>query len=144
MLRIGRPRRVVLVLILVLTMGPGSGAPAKPIELKNWIQGPIRYIAQREEIKIFKKLKTDADRSLFIQRFWARRDPSPETLTNESRQMFWERVQECNDLFLDSHKRGWATDRGKIYILYGPPTRVEDHHDLDTHSGPTADRKSVV
>ena len=119
-------------------MGPGSVAPAKPIELKNWIQGPIRYIAQREEIKIFKKLKTDADRSLFIQRFWARRDPSPETLTNESRQMFWERVQASNDLFLDSHKRGWATDRGKIYILYGPPTRIEDHNDLDTQSGPTA------
>jgi GWxTD domain-containing protein len=85
-------------------------------------------------------LKTDEERAFFIERFWARRDPSAQTLANEYRQLFWERVREANDLFLDSHRPGWLTDRGKIYILYGPPTRIEDHFDLDTHSGPTAGR----
>ena len=136
MLGIGQRRGVVLGLIL--TLGPVSLAPAKPIQLKSWIEGPIRYLALPEETKIFKKLKSDPDRALFIQRFWGRRDPSPETITNEYRQIFWERVQQSNDLFLDSHKRGWATDRGKIHILYGPPTRIEEHHDLDTQVGPTA------
>lgn len=135
---VGQPRRIVLVLLLALIPAWDSPAPAKPIELKSWAAGPVRYIADPEEIKIFKKLKSDPDRAIFIQRFWARRDPSPETMSNESRQIFWERVQASNDLFLDSHKRGWATDRGKIYILYGPPTRIEEHHDLDTQSGPTA------
>jgi GWxTD domain-containing protein len=145
---------------LVLAAALAAPAAAKPVALKSWINGPIRYISERDEAKVFKKLKSDEDRALFIERFWARRDPSPQTLANEYRQLFWERVQEANGLFLDSHKPGWMTDlasighpsglvrvqkqpgwmtdRGKIYILYGPPTRIEDHLDIDTHTDPTA------
>ncbi|MHC5024967.1 MAG: GWxTD domain-containing protein, partial [Planctomycetota bacterium] len=102
--------------------------------MKQWIDGPIRYIAEAAEMKVFKKLKSETDRALFIERFWARRDPSPETLANEYRQIFWERVREANDLFLDSHKPGVMTDRGKIYVLYGPPSKIEDMPNLDTHT----------
>jgi GWxTD domain-containing protein len=125
---------------LLLAAALAAPAAAKPVQLKRWVEGPIRYISERDEAKVFKKLKSDEDRALFIERFWARRDPSPHTLANEYRQLFWERVQEANALFLDSHKPGWMTDRGKIYILYGPPTRIEDQLDLDTHTGPTAGR----
>lgn len=122
----------------VLAVALVAPAAAKPVSLKSWIEGPIRYISEPDEAKVFKKLKSDEDRALFIERFWARRDPSPQTLANEYRQLFWERVQEANGLFLDSHKPGWMTDRGKIYILYGPPTRIEEHFDLDTQTDPTA------
>jgi GWxTD domain-containing protein len=125
---------------LAVVVALAASAPADEVSLKRWIEGPVRYIAEREEAKVFKKLKSDEDRAWFIERFWARRDPSPETLTNEYRQLFWQRVRDANSLFLDSHRPGWLTDRGKIYILYGPPTKIEDHHDLDTQSGPTAGR----
>jgi GWxTD domain-containing protein len=130
---------LVVLFALIAASGPDSFAKdSKTVSMKEWSGGPIRYIAEPGEIKAFKRLPDDRERSLFIQRFWARRDPSPDSLTNEYRQLFWERVQACNDLFLDSHHPGWKTDRGKIYVLYGPPTRIEEHHDLDTQSGPTA------
>jgi GWxTD domain-containing protein len=125
-----------LGLVVVATLA--TPVPAKPVSLKTWIEGPVRYISEADEAKVFKKLKSEQDRALFIERFWARRDPSPQTLANEYRQLFWERVQEANACFLDSHKPGWMTDRGKIYILYGPPTKVEEHLDLETRAGPTA------
>jgi len=133
------PREWLLAALLAAVVSVPSPAK-KRVELKQWIEGPIRYIAEKEEARIFKKLSSDADRALFIERFWSRRDPSPASLANEYRQMFWERVQEANSLFLDSHKPGWMTDRGKIYVLYGPPTKIEDHQDLDTHTGGTAGR----
>ncbi len=102
------------------------------VRLEEWIEGPIRYIAEKSEIKSFRHLDRDADRALFIEKFWGRRDPSPATLTNEYRQTFWERVREANDLFLDSSMPGWRTDRGKIHILYGPPTKIEEDLHVQT------------
>jgi GWxTD domain-containing protein len=112
-------------LVLVVPADAKSKTPKAP-ELKRWVDGPIRYIAEKPEVGSFRALKTDDERILFIERFWARRDPHPETLTNEYRQLFWERVREANDTFLDSPGDGWHTDRGKIHILYGPPTDIED------------------
>lgn len=106
--------------------------------LKPWIEGPVRYIARKEEARDFRKLATEEDRAYFIERFWARRDPTPETITNERRQMFWERVKQANDQFLDSTKPGWKTDRGKIFILYGPPSETFEDVNLRTRSGPNA------
>jgi GWxTD domain-containing protein len=127
-----------LCLVPVLALALAAPAAAKPVSLKAWVTGPIRYVAEVDEARVFKSLKSEEDRSLFIERFWARRDPTPQTLANEYRQLFWERVREANSLFLDSHKPGWMTDRGKIYILYGPPTKIEEHHDLDTQTRATA------
>jgi len=115
--------------VFFLMLGSASGAVRPPQEtqdLEKWINGPIRYIALKEEMQAFKSLKSNGDRALFIERFWARRDPSPETLTNEYRQVFWERVQQANASFLDSTKPGCMTDRGKIYVLYGPPTDIQE------------------
>jgi len=109
-------------------------------DLKAWIDGPIRYIALKAEMQAFRDLDDDAARALFIERFWARRDPTPETLTNEYRQLFWERVQQANTLFMDSPRPGWMTDRGKIHILYGPPTEILDDPHLATEGLPAAGR----
>ncbi|MCP3982386.1 MAG: GWxTD domain-containing protein [bacterium] len=122
----------ILALFLVASLTGPVEAKKKNRDSKNlraWIEGPIRYIVGKDEIKVWKHLETDAQRALFIERFWSRRDPTRETLTNEYRQMFWERVHEANTNFIDAPKDGWLTDRGKIHILYGPPFEIfEDPH----------------
>jgi len=135
-------RRVVLgtltaCLVLALA-GDGPAAKKKQVDLGDWIAGPIRYVTTPHEAKTFKKLKKDSDRALYIDKFWARRDPTPETFANEYRQTFWERVNESNARFLDSSKPGWKTDRGKIHILYGPPTRIEEDLHVQTEASASA------
>ena len=128
-------RPILLLLALALLFSPlpleAKKKKSKLPDLKDWIGGPIRYIAQKHEAQAFRDMQTDADRILFIERFWAQRDPHSETMTNEYRQLFWERVREANETFLDSAYEGWRTDRGKIHILYGPPSEIEE--DLDHH-----------
>jgi GWxTD domain-containing protein len=132
-------RRTAQKLVLCLfaaALLPGAEAKKKqqgdddPPPLKQWISGPVRYIATRDEVRQFRALSSDNDRALFVERFWTRRDPTPQTLSNEYRQMFWERVQEANKGFHGSTKPGWLTDRGKIHILYGPPTEIEEAREV--------------
>lgn len=123
-----------------MLLAAGLFQAGKTPQIKDWPDGPVRYISQQPEVKAFRALSSDDERALFIERFWARRDPSPQTLANEYRQLFWERVHQANSMFVDSSKPGWLTDRGKIYILYGPPTEIEEEPNLDTESGSTAGR----
>jgi len=116
----------VLVVLTAL-----QAAPRKE-SLRKWLDGPVHYIIDVAEIKEFNSLKNDPDRSAFIERFWRRRDPTPNTLVNEYRQLFWNRVKEADEKFLDSAGPGWRTDRGKIYILYGPPEEVKEDPNADT------------
>jgi GWxTD domain-containing protein len=138
--RVPRHVRRLTALALLLGLGglPDAAVGDKGADLTQWPSGPVRYIAEKEEIRVFKQLRSDSERALFVERFWARRDPSPGTLANEYRQLFWERVKEANDRFRDSPRPGWTTDRGKIHILYGPPTKIEEHEGLNTHSAPTS------
>jgi len=71
-------------------------------------------------------LPTDAARSEWIRMFWKRHDPVPETPENEARITFWRRVVEANHMFEDSATPGWKSDRGKVYILIGPPTDIQE------------------
>ena len=132
-----RPHRIGLALLLSLPVLPIPAAAKKPSET-NWLDGPVRYIAKPEEIKDYKRLDNDRDRAAFVAKFWRNRDPSPGTLTNEYRQLFWQRVKEANEKFLDSAAPGWKTDRGKIYILHGPPEEVREDPNLRTDAGDAA------
>lgn len=109
-------------------------------DLRDWPEGPIRYILTREEKREYRKLEGDLERSAYIERFWARRDPDPATIVNEYRQFFWERVREANRQFVDSAYPGWKTDRGKIYILYGPPNEVQRDDYIDAGREVTSGR----
>lgn len=120
------PGRAVCLVLAITALALDRPAAAKKDSLRQWLDGPVHYIIDTTEIKDFKSLKTDPDRAAFIERFWRRRDPTPTTLANEYRQMFWDKVREANERFLDSPGPGWQTDRGKIYILYGPPDEVQD------------------
>ena len=132
-----RLHRIGLVLLLSLPVVPAVPA-AKGSSLSDWLDSPVRYIAKPEEIKDYKRLKDDRDRAAFVARFWRNRDPSPSTLTNEFRQLFWLRVKEANEKFVDAAVPGWRTDRGKIYILHGPPEEVREDPNLRTEAGDAA------
>jgi len=94
--------------------------------LKKWLDQDVLYIITDEEKASFKRLTTDDERYQFIESFWLRRDPSPDTIENETRDEHYRRIAYSNERFA-SGKPGWKTDRGRIYITWGPPDQIESH-----------------
>ncbi len=78
-----------------------------------------RYIITAEESKIFRELPESA-RPRFIEEFWERRDPDPQTIVNEFKEAYFARIEEANRLFRGA-RPGWLQDRGRAYVLFGPP-----------------------
>src|SRR6266581_6254825 len=93
---------------------------------KDWLEKDVAYIITDEERKAFRKLETDDERERFIEEFWRRRDPDPDTDENEYREEYYERIAYANEHFA-SGIPGWKTDRGRIYIMYGKPDEKESH-----------------
>ena len=93
---------------------------------KDWLEKDVAYIITDEERKAFRKLETDDERERFIEEFWRRRDPDPDTDENEYREEYYERIAYTNEHFA-SGIPGWKTDRGRIYIMYGKPDEKESH-----------------
>jgi GWxTD domain-containing protein len=93
---------------------------------KKWINNDVSYIITKEEKKAFYALQTDEERENFIENFWRRRDPNPDTEENEYREEYYERIAYANEHF-SSGIPGWKTDRGRIYIAWGKPDSVETH-----------------
>jgi GWxTD domain-containing protein len=81
----------------------------------------VRYIIKRHEKKRFFSLVTAEEREEFIAKFWKKRDPNPSTDENEFKNRYYTLIEESNHLFKDEGKEGWLTDRGRVYILLGPP-----------------------
>ena len=86
----------------------------------------MAYIISDEERAAFKSLQTDEEREHFIEQFWLRRDPTPGTVENEFKEEHYRRIAYANEHFATSIP-GWKTDRGRIYITYGPPDEKESH-----------------
>jgi GWxTD domain-containing protein len=104
-----------LILLIALLGASENG-------LKDWAEGPEGIILSQPERNTWRQLRTDAERETFIASFWALRDPSPGTAVNEFRRNFEKRVAEADQLFTDENAReGWRTERGRFYILLGPP-----------------------
>ncbi|HVN80023.1 MAG TPA: GWxTD domain-containing protein [Terriglobia bacterium] len=105
--------------------------------LKKWLDEDVVYIITDEEEAAFKRLTTNEERYRFIEQFWSRRDPSPDTIENEFRDEHYRRIAYANERFLTgSGKPGWQTDRGHMYIVYGPPDRIESHPSGGTNTPP--------
>jgi GWxTD domain-containing protein len=98
--------------------------PADAASYKKWAEADAAYIITREEKEAYLKLEINAERQQFIDNFWLRRDPTPDTEINEFRDEHYERMAYANEHFA-SGIPGWRTDRGRIYIIYGKPDRVE-------------------
>ena len=95
---------------------------------EKWLNEDTVYIIADAEHAAFQKLTTDDEREKFIQQFWMRRDPSPATVQNEFKEEHYRRIGYANQRFRTASGRaGWQTDRGHMYIVYGPPDEIESH-----------------
>lgn len=93
---------------------------------KKWVDEDVRWIITDQELKAFKSLSNDEERDNFIEQFWQRRNPSPDSPENEYREDHYARIAYANEHFA-AGKPGWKTDRGHIYIAYGKPDSIESH-----------------
>jgi GWxTD domain-containing protein len=95
-------------------------------DFKTWLDQDVRWIISDTEMQAFKNLTNDEEREQFIENFWQRRNPSPDSPENTYRDEIYARIAYANEHFA-AGKPGWMTDRGHIYIAYGPPDDKDSH-----------------
>ena len=105
---------------------------------KKWLQEEVPYIITDEERSAVLQLQTNEEREQFIEAFWQRRDPTPDTVENEFREEHYRRIAYANDRF-SSGIPGWRTDRGRIYIMWGPPDSIESHANGSLYNRPMSE-----
>ena len=107
-----------------------ANAKALKIELsktyRKWLDEDVRWIITDEERSAFMQLSNDEERDQFIEAFWQRRDPTPDTEENEFKEEHYRRIAYANEHFAAGIP-GWKTDRGRIYIVFGPADEIESH-----------------
>jgi GWxTD domain-containing protein len=113
---------VLLLAVLLLTAVPALAALSP--QYTEWGAGPAQWIMSADEKRAWRNVTTDNDAILFIDLFWARRDPTPGTAFNERRHEFDSRVVFADEYFREKRKRGALTDRGRVYIVLGAPTNM--------------------
>ena len=106
------------------TERPRNVKPEIKEAYRRWLDQDVPYIITKEERRAFMALQTDEERENFIENFWRRRDPNPDTEENEFREEYYERIAYANERFT-SGIPGWRTDRGRIYIAWGKPDSIE-------------------
>ncbi len=127
------PLAVLLWVALVAAGSLAAQDPAGERKLRQeeardyfskWLEQDVKYVISEEEREIFRKLGTREEKERFIEQFWARRDPDPRTAHNEFKEEHYRRIAYANDHF-DAGIDGWRTDRGRIYIVFGPPDSID-------------------
>jgi len=93
---------------------------------KKWLNEDVVYIITDQERAAFKQLSNDEERDNFIEAFWQRRDPTPDTEENEYKEEHYRRIAYTNEHYAAGIP-GWKTDRGRIYIMYGAADEVDTH-----------------
>lgn len=93
---------------------------------KKWLNEDVLWIITDEEAQAFKHLANDEERDAFIENFWLRRNPNPDSPDNEFKEQHYQRIAYANEHFA-AGKPGWKTDRGHIYIAFGKPDNIESH-----------------
>ena len=102
---------------------------------KKWLNEDVVWIITDEERAAFKQLSNDEERDNFIEAFWQRRDPTPDTEENEYKEEHYARIAYANEHFAAGIP-GWKTDRGRIYIMYGKPDEIDAHPSGGTYDRP--------
>ena len=95
-------------------------------EYKKWVDEDVRWIISDQELQAFRNLSNDEERDQFIEQFWLRRNPNPESPENEFREEHYARIAYANEHYA-AGKPGWRTDRGHLYIAYGKPDSIDSH-----------------
>jgi GWxTD domain-containing protein len=93
---------------------------------RKWLDEDVRWIITDQEKKAFLSLSNDEERDAFIENFWRRRNPNPDSPENEFREEHYRRIAYANEHYA-AGKPGWMTDRGHIYIAFGPPDSTDSH-----------------
>jgi GWxTD domain-containing protein len=102
---------------------------------KKWLNEDVVWIITDEERAAFKQLSNDEERDNFIEQFWLRRDPTPDTEENEYKEEHYRRIAYANEHFAAGIP-GWKSDRGRIYIMYGPADEIDSHPSGGTYERP--------
>ncbi|HSR53303.1 MAG TPA: GWxTD domain-containing protein [Acidobacteriota bacterium] len=102
---------------------------------KKWLNEDVYYIISDEERKVFRSLTTEEEKEQFVEQFWFRRDPDPRTAINEFKEEHYRRIAYANERFA-SGVPGWLTDRGRIYIIHGPPAEIDSRPTGGTYTRP--------
>src|SRR5262249_26086944 len=105
-----------------------SQEPAKQDGYQRWLNEDVVYIIMSQERIAFERLQTNEERDMFIKQFWDRRNPTPGAAENPFKEEHYRRIAYANTRFATlTDIPGWKTDRGRIYIVYGPPNEIESH-----------------
>jgi GWxTD domain-containing protein len=131
----------------VWAQAPAAATPAQPSvsanvcggspTYANWLNQDVAYIITQPERQAFERLGDEAECAHFVDQFWLRRDPTPGTPENEFKEEHYRRIAFANQHFASERVQGSSTDRGRIYITYGPPDEIESHPGSETGAGAT-------
>jgi GWxTD domain-containing protein len=103
-----------------------------PEHHRKWLTEEVTYLISPVEREVFLKLESEQEREAFVEAFWRKRDENPTTLENEYRDEHYKRLAYVNEFFgRDSPGPGWRTDRGRYYILLGPPRNRQNFDGSD-------------
>lgn len=118
---------LAVALAAVLALGAGLGVAAQELSeiYRDWRSGPVQILMLPEEEKAWEEVTSDAEAESFIRLFWARRDPTPGTELNEFRREFEQRAAYAQQEFTTEDTPGALSDRGRAFVLLGPPRRVQ-------------------
>src|SRR5712671_174197 len=102
---------------------------------RQWLSEDVTYIISPEERNAFLQLDTNEEREQFIEQFWLRRSSNPDLPENDFKEEHYRRIAYANEHFA-SGIPGWKTDRGRMYIMWGPADEVEAHPAGGTYDRP--------
>jgi GWxTD domain-containing protein len=119
------------MLLAAVVIGLPAGKETRstlPARYQKWLTEEVAYIIASRERAVFLALQTDRERDIFIEAFWKQRDPSPGTERNEFKDEHYSRLEYANSMYgRGTPLPGWKTDRGRIYIILGPPKNIESY-----------------
>jgi len=130
---------IIIAIFLSPLFSAGQSAGRNLPELwKKWLSEEVSCIITDKEREIFLTLQSDTDRDTFRRGFWAQRDPTPGTPTNEFREEHYKRLRYATEHFGRGNvKLGWETDQGRIYIILGPPNEIQRYSETTANLTPT-------
>ncbi len=122
-----------LVLSTLLLSQTKSKVEDIPEEYQRWLNEEVFYIITPVEREVFLKLQSNRERDIFFEAFWKQRDPTPGNEKNEFREEHFKRLIYVNKRFRGAGKSGWESDRGKVYVILGPPMDIRIFHSTDAY-----------
>jgi GWxTD domain-containing protein len=121
---------MVVVTALALTAWQSKPVPESERAadaFNRWLNEDVAYIITTSERDAFNRLQSNEERGMFVEQFWLRRDPTPGTVENEFKDEHYRRMSYAGRFASNSGVPGWKTDRGRIYITFGPPDEIDSH-----------------